>query len=273
MSADPDKLLQIGEDTARRYEGVVTAYICGSLIEGFGNTRSDLDVFVLTDGPARLVGEHEEIRRPVDDEYEVAIGYESGICVDTECWIFEAVRKIAMSLNTCPLDDWTAPAALTPSYFQLAHGIRIGRPVTAAGVFAELRDSFDWEHLSRLLYCRFALSYTGTAEDAAGAVLAGDAGAALLSSRFALADAADALLAALGSTNIKPKWRFAKMRQLDLGELADQYLAAELDPDPSPAALLAAAKQRLRFAADLTVRAADAVGWLDRPQSAAQENP
>ncbi|MFL6130864.1 MAG: hypothetical protein ACJ73E_17590 [Mycobacteriales bacterium] len=258
-----DELAAVGRKAAARYPDAVTAYLAGSLVEGYGNTQSDLDLFVLFAGaPPAAAGGGAAAAFDGAGIYRVDLDYTDGVRVDTECWPLPAVLDVAKRLNESPADDWTAPVSLPEELFQLVHGIRIGMPVAAPAEFERVQAAFDWDHVCLLRYIRHMSVYTGSSEDAVGAVQAGDHGTALLTSREALGAAADALLAAAGSTNTKPKWRFTKLRGIGRADLGDQILAAELDPDPAPEALLARAKDRLRLASDLTLAAARAVGRL-----------
>jgi predicted nucleotidyltransferase len=259
---DRQAMIRLGAGVASHYENLVTAYVCGSLVEGFGNGTSDLDCFVLTDGLSRRRADGGESARFDLADYRVDIDYADRYRTDTECWDISRVCEIADEINSCPVDEWTAPGRMNMSWFQLAHGIHIGWAVHDDAEFTKLRDRFDWPHLCHVIYCGNMLQYTGFAEDAVGAVQAGDPGTALLTSRLALGYAADALLAAHGSTNIKQKWRFAKMGRLGLDALAERYLEAELEPSHEPADIIKRSKRRLGLAADLTIEAAQAVGRL-----------
>lgn len=258
-----DELEAVGRKAAARYPEAVTAYVAGSLVEGYGNGQSDLDLFVLFAGAPPAAGDG-GAAAAFDGAgvYRVELDYLDGVRVDTECWPVPAVLDVAKRLNDSPAEDWTAPVSLPEELFQLAHGIRIGMPVAAPAEFERMRTAFDWDHVCLLRYIRHMSLYTGSSEDAVGAVQAGDHETALLTSREALGAAADALLAASGSTNTKPKWRFTKLRGMGLADVADRCLAVELDPDPAPEALLARAKDRLRTASDLTLAAARSVGRL-----------
>jgi hypothetical protein len=258
----PDDLVAAGRKSAARYAGALTAYVAGSLVEGYGNPRSDLDLFVLFEGAPPEAEGGAAAAFDGAGVYRTDLDYVDGVRVDTECWPMPAVLDIAKRLNELPADDWTAPVSLPEELFQLVHSIRIGLPVAAPAEFERVRAAFDWEHVCLLRYIRHMSLYTGASEDAVGAVQVGDHATALLTSREALGAAADALLAASGSTNTKPKWRFTKLRGMGMADVADRIMAAELDPDPAPAALLARAKDRLRLASDLTLAAAQAVGRL-----------
>jgi hypothetical protein len=259
----PDELVAAGRKAAARYPAGLTAYVAGSLVEGYGNPQSDLDLFVLFEG-APPVAEGGAVAAAFDGAgiYRIDLDYIDGIRVDTECWPLQVVLDVARRLNEAKAEDWTAPVSLPEEVFQLAHGVRIGLPVAAEAEFARVRAAFDWDHVCLLRYLRHMSLYTASSEDAVGAVQAGDHATALLTSREALGSATDALLAASGSTNTKPKWRFTKLRAMGLADVADRVMAAELDPDPAPAALLDRAKDRLRIASDLTLTAAQAVGRL-----------
>jgi predicted nucleotidyltransferase len=256
------RLESVGAAVARRYENAVSAHVCGSLVEGFGNARSDLDVYVFTEGPPALPAA-DSMRYDID-EFVVDMDYIDNVPVDIECWEIDRVDEVVERLNSCPTDDWGHAKSLDIACLQLAHGIRVGCAVRGVERFKQVRTRVDWQHLCQVLFCYFAHDYHNSADDAIGAIDAEDHGAALLMSRMAIGAAMDALLAASGSTNIKSKWRLSKLRQLGMGEWEQRYLAAELDPSAEPAALLSRSKERLRLASDLSVEAARLVERLPR---------
>jgi predicted nucleotidyltransferase len=52
-----DELEAVGRKAAARYPESVTAYVAGSLVEGYGNGQSDLDLFVLFAGAPPAAGD------------------------------------------------------------------------------------------------------------------------------------------------------------------------------------------------------------------------
>lgn len=229
-------------------ENVHCVFISGSLVEGFGNATSDLDVFVITEV---AITESSGILL-ADQSYSIEIDYlEEQLRIDTERWHIVTVRDVIATVNTTSLTDWSAAWKIPEPRLQLAHAIRIGEPVAEAARFAEIASQFDWHKLSTLLRNRFLLQYDGFVEDCAGALQDGDHPTASQLSRWALGAAADAYLASRGLTNGKAKWRFAKLRSLDEADLYTKLVEAEMAGGP----LLEASRNRLRMAADLAIRA------------------
>lgn len=256
------RYLAIGRRVAARYPDACTAYISGSILDGFGTPRSDLDIFVLTASGAAAPdseSESESAGTPVAtlhaDGYVIELDYAEDIPTDTEIWSIDVVSGLPAEFAKIDIDDWTAAGAVPDAKLNLAHRVRIGEPVAGHQVFRELQAGFDWQRLALVLRNRCLAAYNNLADDAIGAVEANDPMSAVLASRQALGAAVDALTAARGHTNPKEKWRWRKLRSLELDEVATSYRTAELDPLPDDASLLAQSKARLRLAADLVLRA------------------
>ncbi|MBO3747358.1 hypothetical protein J5X84_14875 [Streptosporangiaceae bacterium NEAU-GS5] len=239
-----DDYLRAGRAVAGRYAPGGLVFISGSLVEGIGNVTSDLDVFVVHDGPGE---------GGVDmGDYSIEIDYTDDVRVDIEIRSADQLTKVVKVIGDCPPDDSAAAATIAFEHLKLAHNVRTALPVTGHARLAELQAAFDWEKLARLLAVRFLGEYNASAEDAVGVIQAGDGETALLNSRRALGCAVDACLAANGATNCEPKWRFAKLRALGDERLLETYRAGELDDGRD---LLESSRRRLRLAGDVAQRA------------------
>jgi hypothetical protein len=251
-----DRYLEIGREVAGRYPQVAVAFVSGSLIEGFGNDTSDLDVFVLTEGPP-AASRPAVLARFDQSGATIDLDYAGDVRTDTEIWPLTEVKQVAAQLDTVDPTDWRAAVALDRVRLDLAHRIRVGVAVAGEPGFLALQGLFDWDRLARILAQRFLQDYNEFAEDASGAVHAGDHITAMLNSRAALGAAVDAVLAGRGATNGKSKWRHRKLMAYDDGTLATRYLAAELEPSPEPEAVLGRSRARLRLASELAVEVAE----------------
>jgi predicted nucleotidyltransferase len=260
---DIGRLVDIGSRVASRYAGVHTAFIGGSLLEGFGNPTSDLDVFVVTDGTEEAAADPESTDYVMDD-FTISVGYQGDVRTDTEVWSLNVITDIADRLSRTDLSDWNNATEIDPDWLQFAHKIQTGAAVSGEAAFGRIRAMFPPATLCAINWARFMAAYNGTSEDAIGAIIAADAGTAMFASRAALGAATDALLAALGSTNDKPKWRFRKIQTYGDPALLARYLHAELDSSPDPAELLAAAKRRLRIANEFATRAQQLIREVDQ---------
>jgi hypothetical protein len=99
------------------------------------------------------------------------------------------------------------------------------------------------------------MGYTASAEDAAGAIMSKQYGAALLMARSSLQIAMDAWLAACGDTNTKDKWRFFRLEKLGDPVLVERYWALELPRIERREDILQYAKECLRYAEEIVAKA------------------
>jgi hypothetical protein len=243
----PSSLIKIGENAAIRYPDAITVFLSGSLLEGFGNPSSDLDVFVVhSDRSYDLPKEGQSIHL---GGALVNVDYSDCIRVDTEHWVKQDIIDVASALSNpmkSELEVFNGPPMHS---FELAHSIRMGHPISGADAFRRLFNMFDWDSVCSRLCKSFLATYDDAADDAAGAIEACDAGTALVTSRVAVGAAVDAYLAARGMTNSKPKWRFAKINMLPEREVLADYLSQELEHSADRAVIIRKAEDRIRYAA------------------------
>ncbi|MFF4806038.1 nucleotidyltransferase domain-containing protein [Streptomyces sp. NPDC001351] len=232
--------------------GVRTAFVGGSLVEGFGNATSDVDLLVLVDedvAPESL---------PLDRSNDFVI------FGDHRIWVSE-IRGQRLDIEFRRIEDFeqvkrrlvdpSAPKDFNRGWLEFFHHLRIGIPVVRPEEFEGARDGFPWPVLGRVLVEHFEYDANSSLDDAAGAITAQDTGTALLASRATLGAAVEALLASVGSTNPRVKWRFRKLRQFRQLDLLDRYLHLEVDTSSDDADLLARARERVTFAQDLLLEA------------------
>jgi hypothetical protein len=181
--------------------------LSGSLIEGIGNGRSDLDAYVITDAPdpARYSFGNAQVA-PIGD-----------IFVDIEFIHPEKLEKLiarAVGFSAQALRDQRCSAvALTPSEMKLLHNISIATPVEGEEFLRDLQGRIDVKVLSRLLFDYCSVLMDAVHQDVMGFIEANDADSAKSSLRIYRQHVAGAFLAALGETNPAEKWRSVKMRQ------------------------------------------------------------
>jgi predicted nucleotidyltransferase len=245
------------EGRLRARDDIDAVFLAGSVVEGFGNMTSDIDVLVMSPTGGSVTADWPGQR----DEFtfrdcRIEIVYIEGERVDVETRSSATVRELIDRLRRIPLTQAGADQLNTHEW-QFLHQLRIGRPVKGAGTLCALRDEIDWTALTRLLSIHREGEYSAHAEDAAGAIHADDVGTALLTSRFALATAMDCLIAAAGHSNTKDKWRYRKLYELRREELVQRCLGLECDAGSDAASILSSARRRLVAAQDLVAQAAE----------------
>lgn len=232
--------------------GVRTAFVGGSLVDGFGNSASDVDLIVLTEEEVTAAqvrpGRGEDFVEQSDHGIWVSRIRDRRLDVEFRKGAdLDSARDVLSGGGGRPDFDRFV--------LELFHHLRIGIPVVAPESFERTRDSFPWTALSAHLVGHFEFAANSALDDASGAIDAKDAGTALLASRTALGAATDAVLASLGNTNPRGKWRFRNLDRFGQQELKDRYLSLETDPATDDDALLARARERVLFSQDLLIDA------------------
>lgn len=245
LGIDPQKILAALDVSSEPS----TIFLSGSIIEGYGNAESDLDVFLIYPDALPTQG-----ATYAWDSGGIAFEYLEDWRLDIEMRSEKKFPEMAQRLNACPTDDWNACLGLAEWEIELSHRIRVGVPIRDEEHFWSIHRLFDFDHISRLIATRCLISHQGVSEDASGAILSKQHGTALLMARRALQYAVDAVLAFHGETNLKEKWRFFKLMKLGDTALLDRYWALETKGIGSPEEALAYAKECLLFANQLVLK-------------------
>ncbi|GGO82154.1 hypothetical protein [Wenjunlia tyrosinilytica] len=207
-----------------------TVFASGSLIRGWGNPTSDLDVHVVTrDAWTSGIDETNHVAlEPNTLQYEQI--FVAGRRWDIEYWTASQVEQVLAKASTEQFDD-DQGAWRTLSYHEIALLERLPYAAAAdSGAWLEaVRGRLaDSAHRSILIVnsLKQADSYT---EDAAGQIARGDVHSAVIASRTAFNHAVDALTASLGQFgSLWPKWRARRMQILDPELLPfEEYWAIE----------------------------------------------
>lgn len=231
-----------------------TIYLSGSLIEGYGNAESDIDVYVIYPDELPALRYDNDMQTNV-----ISIEYLAERRVDIESWSKSQVLATAQRFRDCASNKWDECIAMAYNELDFAHHIRTGIPLLHEEHFQQLRQAFDFQHVSRIHMTRYLEWYHSAHEDTSGAITSQQYGTALLMARRAIQLAIDVLLASQGETNMGEKWRFFKLEKLGDRSLIEQYWALETQGISSQAAVLDYAKACLTFASQLVLKAQKAV--------------
>jgi predicted nucleotidyltransferase len=176
-------------------------YLSGSLVEGFGNASSDVDVFVVSDrGPAGPL----VVRKATCTISIHLLGHRRA---DFEYWrpsVVDRIRKKLASIE--PGEEFVAEKLhLIEELF--VHRLLIGKPLATEEAFVELRDSFDAERFRSYLVQQAIHRADGALDDLGGMLEDDDLLTTLLRARDLVSFALDAYAHDRGNTNTLPKWR------------------------------------------------------------------
>ncbi|HEU0075831.1 MAG TPA: hypothetical protein VFS30_17665 [Dehalococcoidia bacterium] len=176
------------------------AYISGSLIEGFGNSSSDIDLFLIT---------------AADPAYNGPFGTALGdYYLDLEIFTRDGMRVLTERLNTLDPSDfravWLTPLADLDLYYRTL----IGEACHNAPGFSAMHAAFRREVAERLLAAWCGLRYAASMQHAREELDTGRAVSAAIAAQAASASALDAYLAAHGEAFPSLKWRQEKLARL-----------------------------------------------------------
>lgn len=234
-------------------------YVSGSLVEGFGNPGSDIDVFVIGDhGPVGELVIHKA-------RFSITIHFLGKRRVDFESWSEAHVADLARRLSEVHLGQEFVAEKLDVVEELFVHRIRIGLPLANPERFAALRRRFDFDLFRGYLVQQSIHRIDGAIEDLLGMLEADDRDTAIFRARDLVSLTCDAFCHQAGNTNPLPKWRLRVLRALPPSAEAESVAATfwELHfPDPTvlrrdPQALRAYAKRCMAFSHEV-------VDWIQR---------
>lgn len=216
------------------------AFVTGSVLDGVGDSQSDLDVYVLTsqEGFARRSADFDDERRAQQERQGFGILYceVGGHTLDAECHRTEKFAELFDELALLqPLDRgnlWRSFRGLgrfeRGEAIELLHRFRVGVPIHAEARHEALRETFDeWKFLAwnAHLHIIEAEDFLKGVKRSLGEHDEENAHLKLLRLYDSLADAK---LFASGESLDRWKWRLPKLRKLGDSEFLALYLSVQL---------------------------------------------
>ncbi|PFA69818.1 hypothetical protein CN378_03350 [Bacillus sp. AFS015802] len=186
-------------------------YLAGSLMEGFGNSTSDIDVYVICDVFPAMKQDEEIAQSFLQSEQTLIrnVIHES-IRLDFEYWTWCEFNKAVNSLNGLNFKTNEYIERISDDEYDLLHRLKFGKPIINFEKFEEVYNSIDFDNLGHYRVAVENESYQGLLEDLQGAYLSGDYGSAFFLSRLFLDRVMTSYLAAHGETNPNSKWLYRK---------------------------------------------------------------
>jgi hypothetical protein len=179
-------------------------FISGSLVEGIGNRKSDIDIFSISDC--------------LEKELQILFIPRSECQIDFEKIPLKSIDLLINKLSCFPADqerDLSSSLELSVSELNLLHRISIGKSINQAEALANIQRQIDKKSLSRILFDRAIGQTANLLTDIQGLLIENDYENALLLAQQIAGLTVDAILAAQGNTNNNSKWRFRLLRRLE----------------------------------------------------------
>jgi len=181
-------------------------YLTGSLVEGSGNFRSDIDIYLISD-------------RDFSERFTCAsvIIIPFATCpVDVEVLSFARVNELIDRLQKFPSGEERDPRealAFSLPEIKFLHNLLIAKPLFSEKAFLDLVGGVDKRNLSRIIFDRSTVGVSSVYIDILGLIEDAD----YLSARYLLNQLlgylGSAFLAALGNTNPAEKWMVRKLSE------------------------------------------------------------
>lgn len=189
--------------------------LSGSIVEGFGNSLSDMDVFVVSPATscyASALFASSGTRRWVDLQYI------------THLKIREILDAVHRNGGQFP-EDFGVYAGPRLSVLDLYHRLAIALPLTRVPLCDELRIQFDLHVLGRELCFVYIVFARSAWQDCVGAFLSGHYAQAAYVAQRVTEHVVDAYTALMGETYVGEKWRWARLGRIrsDPLQLKIQY--------------------------------------------------
>jgi len=216
----------------------VGVFVSGSMVRGWGNATSDVDVHIVTRTLRRSsVSETGHVSlEPATLSYERA--YVAGRRWDVEYWTESQVDQLLAKVGQEAYDgDETPWSTLSRTELGMLERLPYALAADDGGWLASVQHRLR-ESAHRLVLTGISLRESdGLVEDAAGQLEAGDTYSAVIAARLAFAHAVDALQASEGQFgSLWPKWRARRMTLISSDVLSfDTYWATESMADFDPA--------------------------------------
>jgi predicted nucleotidyltransferase len=230
VGAPLSKLLEL-EDLPRN--GIDSVYASGSVVEGFGNRHSDIDIFV--------VGDSEPSSNGViitKEQFAISIHFLGERRIDFEYWPVEQVHAMAARLSDIKVGEDFVADKLGPVEKLFIHRLKVALPLINPVQLTKLKSRFAWQHFQDYLVQEAIHRIDGAIEDVWGLMETGRLLDAALRARDIAGFAADVGRFAKGETNPLEKWRASALARLSERDEATVKLMGEFIslqfPDPPP---------------------------------------
>ncbi|MFB5089478.1 nucleotidyltransferase domain-containing protein [Psychrobacillus sp. PGGUH221] len=221
------KVFEIGEHTINtkeileriEYKESDIIFLSGSLIEGIGNSKSDLDVFILTDS-FNSYRETEYEKKHRKTEFFLI----NELQCDVEIWDITAIYSILQQLDSINLSDTKLRTANSLNYeniniesiFSFFHRFIMGQPLINFKGFNDLLNSLNKDNYFTLLN-RWNVNIIDLMyEDIVGNMKKGEYETAYIILNTAMIKSLLSYLSYKGVSTDRDKWAYINMKNLSI---------------------------------------------------------
>lgn len=175
-------------------------FLSGSLVEGYGNASSDVDLYVLFPD--------EDVQEAVKPITTPRLG---DIRLDLEFWPSSRIDKLREKVNGLQLRSNKSRVSFTHQERVFMHSLRSGIPITSPERLEQLRATFQFSVYQHAEVWNRLADYEQIMEDIEGCVLSRDTITGLVNVRRATDTLMIAYLHLKGDLNPREKWCYRRL--------------------------------------------------------------
>ncbi len=188
-------------------------FLSGSLFDDLGNSKSDLDIFVIK-------SDWTEVERSIENN--IIHNHQRYDVVYLDEQLISDVNTTLRSMDFTCKDVWV-PRSLCRDMSEyetvtLVHRLRVGEPILNKEAFNTMKDNFHFEKYRNWMIRLKVNEYDNNCEDFVGSIQDGEMVDAAYMFRDIIGPCMDAWIHYKGETIDRAKWRFKKLDNICLTE-------------------------------------------------------
>lgn len=238
MIVTPERCLAVLEEQGLLPPQRSAVYLAGSLIRGWGNESSDIDVYVVVREPWLTETTNSSHVSVAPGSVPVQAFVADGRRWDVEYWLESQVDELAEAVSWDSFESGRRAAdSLTAHEIAFVQRLAFSVVVDGEEWVRQRAAEFDASAIKAMIATYALYELDLLTEDAVGMLANGDEVSAVLAARLAFGHAVEALLASHGEFNEQAKWRARRMRSVAPGVLGfEEYWDIETMRGYDPAA-------------------------------------
>ncbi len=194
-------------------QNVVTIYESGSIEEGFGNSTSDNDLYLIIKKSEGLVEENEFYWKR-DNKFDTLNSIVNGQRYDLEFIDYYKIQEITAFVNKFRNDGKQSIALLTTDWMNILHRLKYAKCIYNEIEFNHLLENIDFNKLSLLFALKNIYIYDSSIEDCQGSYYEDDPITCYFHIYNMVVSIYDSYACLRGETNANRKWIFKKLSRL-----------------------------------------------------------
>ncbi|TQR32828.1 hypothetical protein C7Y47_11940 [Lysinibacillus sphaericus] len=194
-------------------------FLSGSLIQGIGNTKSDLDVFVVVNDFERLKSDPSIVY----DHNALKISFEDieGIGCDIEYWSLSTVNSLLKQLNSIDFSDSTKRTlnllSIDGTDFEhlssFLHRFIVSEPIYNEHMYGEYKAEINMDNYFRLMARCYINTIDNTYDDIMGNLIKGEQETSLILAKNTLITAVSVYLYSRKISLDREKWAYTLLKK------------------------------------------------------------